>query len=231
MSIAANLQQIQAQVKQAAAKTGRDFSGLKIIAVTKYVGVTEMNEVIRAGITDIGENRVQDAKAKFPFLENPPSGAKLTRHLIGTLQTNKVKAALAEFDLIHSVDRMELVEALAKEAAKLDRRVELLIQLNISGEITKHGLRPGDFPILLDKIKSFQNLVPCGLMTMAPLTDDPEKTRPVFRQLKTIFDETAKTLKNAPHWRYLSMGMSQDYRVAVEEGANLLRIGTAIFKP
>lgn len=225
MSIESNLKQIQAQVKVSAAKVGRDSANIKIIAVTKYVSYEKMNEAIRAGITDIAENRIQDAKVKFPLLEG-----KVTRHLIGTLQTNKVKAALSEFDLIHSVDRGELIEVLAKETAKLNRRMEFLIQLNISGEATKHGLKPDELSVLLDRVRGFPNLIPCGLMTIAPLVDKPEKVRPIFRYLKNIFDEMAVNFNNAPYWRYLSMGMSQDYQVAVEEGANLLRIGSALFE-
>jgi PLP dependent protein len=223
MSIENNIKQIQAQVKLAAAKVGRDPVAIQIIAVTKYTGVDQMNEAIRAGITDIAENRVQDAVAKFPLLTGT-----VTRHLIGTLQTNKVKTALLEFDLIHSVDRIELVVALAKEAAKLQRQVKFLIQLNISGEVTKHGLDPALLPLLLNKISHFDNLIPAGLMTIAPLVDEPEQIRSIFRRLKTLFDESANVC--GPNWRYLSMGMSQDYQIAVEEGANLLRIGTAIFK-
>jgi pyridoxal phosphate enzyme, YggS family len=223
MSIAENLKQIRTQIKAAADRSGRDPAMVKLIAVTKYTGIDNINEAIQAGVTDIAENRIQDAVAKFPLLEGT-----VTRHLIGTLQTNKIKTALKEFDMIHSVDRIELIEALAKEADKMGKQVELLLQLNISGEVTKHGLNPADLPALLDKIHTFVNLRPMGLMTIAPLTIDPEQVRPIFRRLKSLFDESAKTCDT--YWRYLSMGMSQDYQVAVEEGANMVRIGTAIFK-
>jgi pyridoxal phosphate enzyme (YggS family) len=223
MIIAENYKHIQEQVKIAAARVGRNPADVRIIAVTKYTGIDQMNEAIRAGVTDIAENRVQDGVAKFPLLEGP-----VTRHLIGTLQTNKIKTALLQFDLIHSVDRIELIEALTKEAAKLGKQVNLLLQINISGEVTKHGLNLADLPVILDKISVFSNLTPMGLMTIAPLVDDPERVRPIFRCLKSLFDESAKNFDS--NWRYLSMGMSQDYQVAVEEGANMVRIGTAIFK-
>lgn len=223
MSITDNIEIIRKQVQNAAVRVGRDPEAVKIIAVTKYTGVEQMNEAIRAGVTDIAENRIQDALGKFPFVE----GA-VTKHLIGTLQTNKVKPAILEFDLIHSVDRVELVEALAKEAIKLGRQVKCLIQLNISGEATKHGIGPDDLRTILDKIDSLSNLTPMGLMTMAPFVDDPEQVRPVFRCLKNLFAEYAG--KRNEDWSYLSMGMSQDYQVAVEEGSNMVRIGTAIFK-
>jgi PLP dependent protein len=223
INIAKNLQQIQTQVKNAALRVARDPATIKIIAVTKYTGVEQMNEAIRVGVTDIAENRVQDAVAKFPLLEG-----SVVRHLIGTLQTNKVKPALLEFDFIHSVDRIELIEALAKEASKLERQVKCLLQLNISGEVSKHGINPADLQVLLDKISHFANLTPMGLMTIAPFTDDPEQARPIFRCLKNLFDESAKNRDS--NWGYLSMGMSRDYQVAIEEGANMVRIGTAIFK-
>jgi pyridoxal phosphate enzyme (YggS family) len=223
MSIAENYKHIQEQVKIAAVRVGRNPADVRIIAVTKYTGIDQMNEAIRAGVTDIAENRVQDGVAKFPLLEGP-----VTRHLIGTLQTNKIKTALLQFDLIHSVDRIELIEALTREASKLGKKVNLLLQINISGEVTKHGLNLADLPVILDKIGAFSNLIPMGLMTIAPLVDDPERVRPIFRRLKSLFDESAKNFDS--NWRYLSMGMSQDYQVAVEEGANMVRIGTAIFK-
>jgi PLP dependent protein len=230
MSIQSNLVQIEEQIRIAAGRAGRDPAAIKLIAVTKYTGVDSINEAIRAGITDIAENRVQDGVAKFPLLEKP-----VTRHLIGTLQTNKVKTALSTFNLIHSVDRLELIEALAKEAAKLERQVKFLLQLNISGESTKHGFQPDALPGVLAKISSFDYLIPVGLMTIAPLVDKADweleqgqgQVRPIFRRLKNIFDESKM---DNPNWSYLSMGMSQDYQVAVEEGANMLRIGSAIFK-
>ncbi len=223
MSIDENIEKIKKQVQNAAVRVGRDPGAVKIIAVTKYTGVEQMNEAIRAGVKDIAENRVQDALGKFPFIK----GA-VTKHLIGTLQTNKVKPAITEFDLIHSVDRIELVEALAKEALKLGQQVKFLIQLNISGEATKHGIGPAVLGTILDRIDSLSNLTPMGLMTMAPFVDDPEQVRLIFRRLKDLFNEYAG--KRDENWRYLSMGMSQDFQVAVEEGANMVRIGTAIFK-
>lgn len=229
MSIATNIASIRERIRVSAAKAQRDPDSIMLIAVTKYVGVPEMNQAIGCGITDIAENRVQDGQRKFPFLEG-----KVKKHLIGTLQTNKVKAALAEFDLIHSVDRPELVLELAKQAEKLQRSIRFLIQLNISGEVTKHGLAPRDLPGFLEFIAAYPLLLPSGLMTMAPQSADPETSRPIFRELKRLFDEVAAKQDHAVHssgtWQYLSMGMSQDYPVAVEEGTNLLRVGTAIFK-
>lgn len=229
MSIAQNIGLVQERIRASAARAHRDPQAITLIAVTKYVTVSEMNEAIRCGITDIAENRVQDGSRKFPFLEG-----RVTKHLIGTLQTNKVKTALAEFDLIHSVDRPELVMEMAKQALKLKRPIRFLIQLNISGEATKHGLSPQELRGFLEFIAGFPLLLPSGLMTMAPQSTDPESSRPIFRELKRLFDGVAAAHHGETsfqnNWRYLSMGMSQDYTVAVEEGANLLRVGTAIFK-
>lgn len=215
---------VKSRIEQAARKVNRDPSSITLIAVTKYTGIEQINEAIRAGITDIGENRVQDARRKFPCL-----AGKVVKHLIGSLQTNKVKNALEEFDLIHSVDRFELIVEIARQADKLGRKVKFLIQVNISGETTKHGLKPDELPIILEKINSFPNLTPVGLMTIAPLVNDPEEVRWIFRSLKNILHDNAPNVKS-PEWKYLSMGMSQDYEVAIEEGANFVRIGTALFK-
>lgn len=225
MSISDNVLTIKTQVDEAARRVNRDPASIKIIAVTKYVDTAAMNAVIRAGISDIGENRIQDAVVKFPLLQG-----NVTKHLIGSLQTNKVKAALAEFDLIHSVDRPELVRELAKQAEKLGKTVRFLIQLNISGEVTKHGLEPAGLSELLKVVRDYRQLIPCGLMTIAPLTENAAAARPVFRRLKELFHEAAIDFNLGPNWHYLSMGMSQDFEVAIEEGANLVRIGSAIFR-
>lgn len=225
MSIVTNLQEIRIRISQSASKVNRDPEQIRVIAVTKYVGVNQINEALGAGITEIGENRVQDGIAKFPYLTGDT-----VKHMIGTLQTNKVKLALEHFDMIHSVDRHNLVDELAKQAFKMQKKIEVLVQLNLTAEETKHGVSVDELEGLIKLISSSQYLIPAGLMTMGPLTGDPETVRPVFRRMRNIFEETACNLKLGPSWSYLSMGMSQDYQVAVEEGANLLRIGTAIFK-
>jgi pyridoxal phosphate enzyme (YggS family) len=224
MGIAENLQEIRRRIRESAARAGRDSSEITLVAVTKYVDISLINEAIRQGVTDIAENRVQDALRKFPQLEG-----EVTKHFIGTLQTNKVKPVIGNFQLIHSVDRMELIEALSRQAATLAQCVPFLIQLNISGEITKHGFCPGDLEVVLERLRGNPYLKPSGLMTMAPLSGDPETVRPVFRRLKELFDQYRALTELADHWRYLSMGMSQDFEVAVEEGANMIRVGTAIF--
>lgn len=219
-----NLAEIRGKIRESALRANRNPGEITLIAVTKYVDVARIEEAIAAGVGHIAENRVQEGVRKFPLLSG-----NVVKHLIGTLQTNKVKAALEHFDLIHSVDRPALVEELAKQTDKLQKQVKFLIQLNISGELTKHGLSPNELPGFMENLKAYPRLIPCGLMTMAPLTEEPETTRPIFRRLRELFEEIAAT-GDFPEWRYLSMGMSQDYPIAVEEGANLLRIGSAVFK-
>lgn len=225
MSIAANLQEIQTKIRESALKAQRDPAEITLIAVTKYVSLERINEALRLGINHVAENKVQDGVAKFPLLEKD-----VTKHLIGTLQTNKVKKALETFDLIHSVDREDLVLELAKQAGKMNRRIKFLIQVNVSKEISKHGIYTDELFGLLDRIQSFPQLLPVGLMTMAPFESGPGESRAIFRTLRQLFEEVARSpVFPGSEWRYLSMGMSQDYPQAVEEGANLLRIGTALF--
>lgn len=224
MGIAANLELIRQQITASAVRVNRDPAEIKLIAVTKYIDITLINEAISTGITDIAESKVQDALRKIPMLAGP-----VTKHFIGTLQTNKVKPVLQNFDLIHSVDRIELINELAKQGVNFQKPVEFLIQLNISGENTKHGFNFDDFAVIMEQICHNPYLKPCGLMTMAPLSEEPEAARPVFRRLKELFEKYKEGPQVTADWRYLSMGMSQDFTVAVEEGANMLRIGTAIF--
>jgi pyridoxal phosphate enzyme (YggS family) len=223
-SIATNLEAIRRQIAVSAARVNRDPTAIGLIAVTKYVEIPLINEAIQAGVTAIGENRVQEAVKKLPFLAGPVS-----KHFIGTLQTNKIKPIIRDFDLIHSVDRIELIKALARESAARQQPIEFLIQMNISGEATKHGFNADELEMVLAQIVQHPYLKPRGLMTMAPLDPDPETARPVFRRLKELFAKYKDEPLIGAGWQYLSMGMSQDFMVAVEEGANLLRIGTAIF--
>ncbi len=225
MDITLNIKRIREKIQQSACKVGRDFTKINLIAVTKYVNVELINEALAAGVTDIGESRIQEAVKKFPLLLNNPR-----KHLIGSLQTNKAKVALTEFDLIHSVDRPELIRELAKQATKLRRPVRFLFQVNVSGEATKHGVAPADLNSLLELSQNYELLYPMGLMTMAPLVADSQRIRSVFRGLKNLFESAAQEFGlSSESWKYLSMGMSQDYEIAVEEGANLVRIGTSLF--
>lgn len=192
-----------------------------LVAVTKNHGVELMREAIDAGATDIGENRVQEAAEKFPTLDRA-----VTRHLIGHLQTNKAKAAVKLFDLIQSVDSEHLAAALDKAAASLGKIQDVLIQVNLAREPQKSGVLPEDLNSLINFVDGAKNLRLRGLMMIAPNFPDAEECRPLFKQMRKLFDELKTSREN---FDFLSMGMSHDYKVAVEEGANVVRVGTAIF--
>ena len=222
MSVAENFRAVLSQIESARQrrKVARDES-IKLIAVTKTHGVELMRQAIDAGATDIGENRVQEAAEKFPVLERA-----VTRHLIGHLQTNKVKPAVKLFDVIQSVDSIHLATALDKAATSADKIQDVLIQVNLAREVQKSGVALEDLSELVNFVDAAGNLRLRGLMMIAPLVADAEECRPLFRRMREIFDE----LKTArADFNLLSMGMTHDFAVAVEEGANVVRVGTAIF--
>ncbi len=222
MSVAENFRAVLSQIESARQrrKVARDES-IKLIAVTKTHGVELMRRAIDAGATDIGENRVQEAAEKFPALERA-----VTRHLIGHLQTNKVKPAVKLFDVIQSVDSVHLATALDKAATSADKIQDVLIQVNLAREVQKSGVALEDLSELVNFVDAAESLRLRGLMMIAPLVADAEECRPLFRRMREIFDE----LKTArADFNLLSMGMTHDFAVAVEEGANVVRVGTAIF--
>ena len=222
MSVAENFRAVLSQIESARQrrKVARDES-IKLIAVTKTHGVELMRQAIDAGATDIGENRVQEAAEKFPVLE-----CAVTRHLIGHLQTNKVKPAVKLFDVIQSVDSVHLATALDKAATSADKIQDVLIQVNLAREVQKSGVALEDLSELVNFVDAAGSLRLRGLMMIAPLVADAEECRPLFRRMREIFDE----LKTArADFNLLSMGMTHDFAVAVEEGANVVRVGTAIF--
>ena len=216
MSAAENFRAILTEIEQA-----RKREEIILVAVTKNHGVEKMQEVIDAGAKHIGENRVQEAAEKFQTLNR-----EVTRHLIGHLQTNKVKAAVKLFDVIQSVDSQHLAAALDKAAAQLDKVQDILIQVNLAREPQKSGVLPEDLNALINFVEGSKNLRLRGLMMIAPNFPDVEEVRPLFKKMRELFDEL-KTSRE--HFDFLSMGMTHDYKIAVEEGANLIRIGTAIF--
>ncbi|MDP3143631.1 MAG: YggS family pyridoxal phosphate-dependent enzyme [Candidatus Omnitrophota bacterium] len=223
--IADNLRKIRQKIALICQHTGRNLSEITLVAVTKSASPEQIQEVIAAGIIDIAENRIQEAQKKYLALRDRP----IKFHLVGHLQTNKVKAAIEIFDLIHSVDSVHLAQEIEEQAAKAQKAVDILLQVNVSGEETKFGLNPGEVADLLKEIAGLKHIRVKGLMTIAPLVDNPEKTRSFFRQLRELRDKL-NALHLTPYTlRDLSMGMTDDYRVAIEEGATLLRIGRAIF--
>ncbi|MBQ6298425.1 MAG: YggS family pyridoxal phosphate-dependent enzyme [Selenomonadaceae bacterium] len=192
-----------------------------LVAVTKNHGVEVMREAIDAGATDIGENRVQEAAEKFQTLDRA-----VTRHLIGHLQTNKAKAAVKLFDVIQSVDSEHLAAAIDKAAASIDKVQNVLIQVNAAREPQKSGVLLEDLDSLIKFVDAAKNLRLRGLMMIAPNFPDAEECRPLFRQMRKLFNELKTSRQN---FDFLSMGMTHDYKIAVEEGANVVRVGTAIF--
>lgn len=222
-NISLNVEAVRQQVAEAARKVGRDPSEVTIIAVTKTRTVEEIQAVTAAGLVHLGENRVQELQEKHPRI----GGA--TWHLIGTLQTNKVKSALEMAHLIHSLDRESLAGELARVAERRGLPCNVLVQVNVSGEASKHGLSPQELLPFLRRVSERGWVCVQGLMTMAPLDANPEEARPHFRRLR----ELAAELRGEPlpnvDLKHLSMGMSGDFAVAVEEGATLVRVGTAIF--
>lgn len=219
-----NLCKVKEAISRAAKKAGRRGEDIELVAVTKTVDATRINEAIEAGVRVIGENRVQEAMAKYEMVRDGVSW-----HLIGHLQRNKVKKAIKIFDLIHSLDSISLAREISSRAALLGRQVEVLVEVNVSGEKTKFGLYPEELMGFLRQISTLENISVRGLMTMTPFTEEPESSRPYFRKLRLLSEEVASHNIENIEMKYLSMGMSQDFEVAIEEGANIVRVGTAIF--
>jgi len=223
VNIEQNLRRIREQVALAAKRVGRNPEAIKLIAVTKTVSEEQVLQAVAAGINAVGENRVQEMLAKQPLL--PPG---LEWHLIGHLQTNKVRYIIGKVYLIHSLDSWRLALAINQWAVKKNVKVEVLVQVNIAGEITKQGLAPNEVVGFMQELATLPGLRVRGLMTIAPEVNDPEEARPVFRKLRFLAGRLQQVAP-AVAMDYLSMGMSNDYVVAVEEGANMLRLGTAVF--
>jgi pyridoxal phosphate enzyme (YggS family) len=212
------LLRVQERIAAAAERAGRRADDVLLIAVSKTVEVDRIKEAIAAGVAALGENRVQEAKTKVEALGRP-----VPWHLIGHLQTNKVKDAIALFDVVHSIDRLEVARELEKRAAGAGRSVDVLLEINVANEPTKSGFAPDAVAAALDTIAGMAHLKLRGLMAIPPIVERPEDSRPAFRTLRAL----AERHKLGD----LSMGMSGDFEVAVEEGATMVRVGTAIFGP
>ena len=222
-----NLREINRRINDACRRSGREPDEITLVCVTKEVSLNNILEAIKDGISNIGENRVQDALIKYNSLKK----SNISWHMIGHLQRNKVKDALKIFGLIHSVDSLRLAIEINKEAIKQKKFVDVLAQVNVSGEDSKFGVRPGEVLKLVGEITALSNVKLSGLMTMAPLMNKGKEgeIRGCYKKLKKIFDEINVKIP-ALKMEYLSMGMSQDFEIAIEEGANIVRVGRAIFK-
>lgn len=225
--IVENLKTVQNNIQESIKKRHNIISEkVQLVAVTKNHDVQAMREAIDAGATVIGENRVQEADKKHETLDRD-----VTWHLIGHLQTNKVKHAVKIFDMIESVDSIKLAEAINKEAAKVDKVQKLLVQVNLVKEASKTGVYLEDLDELLKSIDTMDNLKLMGLMFIAPIVENLEDVRPMFNQMYQLFTKVQKMPFVHADIKYLSMGMTHDYQIAIEEGANIVRVGTAIFGP
>ncbi len=221
------LQEVEDKIADSISRRKPEYKDdVLLVAVTKNHDIYAMREAIDAGVTDIGENRIQEAKEKYETLDR-----QVTWHLIGHLQTNKTKQAVKMFDLIHSVDSLHLAQAINKAAADIDKVQKVLVQVNLAQETSKSGIYEDGLLELLHQVDDMSNLQLLGLMCIAPNYEDVEECRPLFASMKNIFDKIKEIQWKKANIKYLSMGMTHDYTIAIEEGANVVRVGTGIFGP
>lgn len=226
-SIAENFFAVKQRIKAAASRAGRDPSEIKLITVTKGFSVPRIVEAVEAGADALGENRAAEAAEKYEILGRIVEDRSISWHFLGYLQTNKVKYVIGFAEFIHSVDRIHLAEEIDKRARTLGKRQPVLIEVNISGEPSKAGLKPTEVTRFIERLDRFRNIEAKGLMTMAPFAEDPELARPVFAGLREVLERT-RAETGSSELKELSMGMTDDYEVAIEEGATMVRIGRAI---
>jgi PLP dependent protein len=229
--VAGTLSHVRERIDAAAARAGRDPGGITLVAVSKGHPVSAIRDAIAAGHQDFGENRVQEAVAKYKELEaelGREPATELRWHFVGRLQRNKVKYLVGWVDLIHSLDRAELAAEIGNRAASNGAPQEVLAEVNVSGDRGRGGVMPDDLAPLLEAASSVPGVTVTGLMAMAPIVGSPQEARPFFRRVARLRDETVARFPQLGI-RHLSMGMSQDYEIAVEEGATLVRVGEAIF--
>jgi pyridoxal phosphate enzyme (YggS family) len=224
--ISENLARVRERMEAAARRAGRNFEKIRLVAVSKTVGINRVRQAVEAGAKILGENYVQEAREKIEEL-----GHAVAWHFIGHLQTNKAKVASRLFDFIHSVDSLKLAEELGREAFREKKVLPVLLQVNIAREETKFGAKEDETFQLLERISRVQGILVRGLMTMPPYFEDPEESRPYFRKLRELAETISRKKIPGILMEELSMGMSSDFEVAIEEGATMIRVGTAIFGP
>jgi len=223
-SIKENIDAVNKLKDELAVKSGRSAGDVMLCAVTKTRTAEEINKAIEAGITDIGENKVQEIMDKFDNV------MQVRWHLIGHLQTNKVKYIIDKVSMIHSVDSLKLAEEISKRAGQHNLTMDILIQVNSAEEESKFGIKTGETEqMIIDILQNCPNVKIKGMMCIAPFEDNPEDVRMYFAEVKQLYDRYAKIEHARLDFKYLSMGMSHDFGVAIEEGSNLIRVGTAIF--
>jgi PLP dependent protein len=219
--VAGNIARVRERIGAAARRSGRVPEDVTLVAVSKAFGADACRAAVAAGITDLGENRAQELKEKVAVLDD------LARwHFVGYLQTNKVRSVVGSAALIHSIDRLQLAEAIAKRASDLGIVQDVLVEVNVSGEAAKHGIQPAAAPGLVSNVIALDGVEVRGLMTMTPLPAAAEESRPYFKELAEVLEDVRKVAPGAVH---LSMGTTRDFEIAIEEGATLVRVGEAIF--
>lgn len=236
--IARNLAQVQKRITEAALRSGRDPATVMLVAVAKTFPVEAVVAAYQAGVRHFGENRVEEGAIKIPAVRAAISGPRSTWHMVGHVQSRKAQAVVAHFDYVHSVDRLKIARRLSRFAQEARRSIPVLLECNVSGEETKFGFdlqgwerdaaRRETFFAAVEEILALPGLAVRGLMTMAPFVTDPETVRPVFASLRALLDVLQERW-STHDWRHLSMGMTDDFEVAIEEGATMVRIGRAIF--
>lgn len=227
LSIAANVGRVRTRMRQAAERAGRNPASVRLVAASKTVDVARIRAAIAAGVTILGENYLQETRQKLGQLGR----GGVEWHLIGPLQRNKVRYVFDLFDMMHSLDRLELAEEINRRAERLGRRLPVLLEVNVGGETSKSGWTTTDLLNDIRQLATLPHIQVRGLMTIPPPMSQPHEARPFFRQLRQLRDRLAKEGYDGMTFDELSMGMTADYEVAIEEGATLVRVGTAIFGP
>lgn len=226
-TIADNIRAVRQRIDDACRRAGRNPNEVTLIAVTKAFDSTRITEAVREGVCDIGENFVKELLQKREQVLD----GNIRWHFIGHVQTNKVKSLVEVVHLIHSVDSYRVAQEVEKRASKVSRTVDVLLEINTTGEATKYGVPPEEAKALVKKIAPFEHVRIRGLMTIGPFSPDPEESRPCFRKLRELSESIAAQSIENVEMTHLSMGMTNDFEVAVEEGATLVRLGTALFGP
>lgn len=226
-TIAERIAEVKRRIANAAERTGRNADDVCLVAVSKTKPIEAIVEAHRAGQRDFGENRLEELWEKVALARR--HGLEDIRwHMIGSIQSRKTPLTIGPFVLVHSVDRVKIANRMNRDAAEADKTMDILLEVNVSGEESKHGFSPASIVQDIGAIVELPRINIQGLMTMAPIADDPEEVRPIFRTLRELYNELAAEFPQAD-WRHISMGMTQDYEVAVEEGATIVRVGSAIF--
>jgi hypothetical protein len=225
----ARLEEINRRIAAACGRAGRQASEVTLVAVSKTVPAARIREAIEAGVRALGENRVQEAAAKIPELSAISAEHNVQWHLIGHLQSNKARRAVELFDAVHSVESVKLAERLDNITGEKGKRLPVFVEVNLGGEQSKAGVAPDEVLPLCERISKLANLELKGLMAVPPFFDDPEDARPFFQRLRLLRDEARRAGIVGEQFKDLSMGMSNDFEVAIEEGATFIRVGTALF--